>query len=65
MSRWYLPASFANRRRTASGVLAISPRKRTSPPRPASAKAAEIFSFDVSSPRKTPLSCSMARFFRT
>jgi tripartite-type tricarboxylate transporter receptor subunit TctC len=38
------------RRSTASGALSISPRKRTSPSRPAAARATEIFSFEVSRP---------------
>src|SRR5215203_6112991 len=49
------------RRRTASGVLSISPRKRTSPWRPSSAKATEIFSLEVSRPTNTLLLCGMAR----
>src|SRR4051794_35649538 len=39
----------------------MSPRKRTSPWRPASARATEIFILEVSRPTKTALSCGMAR----
>src|SRR3954466_7459144 len=39
----------------------MSPRKRTSPWRPSSARAAEIFILEVSRPTKTALSCCMAR----
>src|SRR4051812_34768795 len=39
----------------------MSPRKRTSPWRPSSAKATEIFSLDVSRPTNTLLLCGMAR----
>src|SRR3954453_6228606 len=39
----------------------MSPRKRTSPWRPSSAKATEIFILEVSRPTKTALSCCMAR----
>src|SRR4051812_3672261 len=39
----------------------MSPRKRTSPWRPASARATEIFLLEVSRPTKTALSCCMAR----
>src|SRR6185437_12097248 len=48
-------------RRTASGVWSMSPRKRTSPWRPSSARATEIFILEVSRPTKTALSCCMAR----
>src|SRR3954469_17474623 len=48
-------------RRTASGVWSTSPRKRTSPWRPSSARATEIFILEVSRPTKTALSCCMAR----
>src|SRR4051794_14191703 len=54
-------ASLLTRRRTASGVLSISPRKRTSPWRPSAAKAIEIFSLEVSRPTNTLLLCGMAR----
>src|SRR3954462_13723126 len=39
----------------------MSPRKRTSPWRPSSARATEIFILEVSRPTKTALSCCMAR----
>src|SRR4051812_36912832 len=39
----------------------MSPRKRTSPWRPSSARAAEIFILEASRPTKTALSCCMAR----
>src|SRR3712207_2664446 len=39
----------------------MSPRKRTSPWRPSSARATEIFILAVSRPTKTALSCCMAR----
>src|SRR4051794_41542604 len=39
----------------------MSPRKRTSPWRPSSARATEIFILEVSRPTKTALSCGMAR----
>src|SRR3954463_2827694 len=39
----------------------MSPRKRTSPWRPASARATKIFILEVSRPTKTALSCCMAR----
>src|SRR4051812_40383122 len=39
----------------------MSPRKRTSPWRPSSARATEIFSLEVSRPTKAALSCCMAR----
>jgi hypothetical protein len=39
-------------RLTTSGVLSISPRNWTSPWRPSSARATEIFILDVSSPTK-------------
>src|SRR4051812_23737323 len=48
-------------RRTASGVWSMSPRKRTSPWRPSSARATEIFILEVSRPTKAALSCCMAR----
>src|SRR3954463_2956903 len=57
----YLPASLVTSRRTASGVWSTSPRKRTSPWRPSSARATEIFILEVSRPTKTALSCCMAR----
>src|SRR3954464_3671439 len=38
----------------------MSPRKRTSPWRPSSARATEIFILEVSRPTKTALSCCMA-----
>src|SRR3954453_4979167 len=60
-SRPYLPASLVTSRRTASGVWSTSPRKRTSPWRPSSARATEIFILEVSRPTKTALSCCMAR----
>src|SRR5215213_6551615 len=39
----------------------MSPRKRTSPWRPSSARATEIFILEVSRPTKAALSCCMAR----
>jgi hypothetical protein len=42
---------------SAGRALSMSPTKRTSPSRPASATATEIFSFDVSSPTYPSLSC--------
>src|SRR3954468_20349275 len=39
----------------------MSPRKRTSPWRPSSARATEIVILEVSRPTKTALSCCMAR----
>src|SRR5215207_10394254 len=39
----------------------MSPRKRTAPWRPSSARATEIFILEVSRPTKTALSCCMAR----
>src|SRR3954468_7578606 len=39
----------------------MSPRKRTSPWRPSSPRATEIFILEVSRPTKTALSCCMAR----
>src|SRR5215207_10807747 len=39
----------------------MSPRKRTSPWRPSSARATEIVLLEVSRPTKTALSCCMAR----
>src|SRR6185369_5846289 len=39
----------------------MSPRKRTSPWRPSSAKATEIVILEVSRPTKAALSCCMAR----
>src|SRR4051812_41982841 len=39
----------------------MSPRKRTSPWRPSSARATEIFILEVSRPTKTALPCCMAR----
>src|SRR4051794_36544047 len=60
-SRPYLPASFVTSRRTASGVWSTSPRNRTAPWRPSSARATEIFLLEVSRPTKTALSCCMAR----
>src|SRR5208283_4783332 len=42
-------------RSTMADVLSMSPKKRTSPLRPMSATAREIFYFDVSSPTKAPL----------
>src|SRR5437764_9899266 len=39
----------------------MSPRKRTSPWRPSSARATEIVILDVSRPTKAALSCCMAR----
>src|SRR4051812_21344210 len=39
----------------------MSPRKRTSPWRPSSARATEIFILEVSRPTTTALSCCMAR----
>ena len=57
----YLPASLVTSRRTASGVWSMSPRKRTSPWRPSSARATEIVILEVSRPTKAALSCCMAR----
>src|SRR4051812_13471271 len=56
-----LPASFVTSRRTAPGVCSMSPRNRTSPWRPSSAKATEIFNLEASRPTKTALSWCMAR----
>src|SRR5215210_5656512 len=39
----------------------MSPRKRTSPWRPSSARATEIFNLEASRPTKTVISCCMAR----
>src|SRR5829696_2936281 len=39
----------------------MSPRNRTSPWRPSSARATEIFNLEASRPTKTALSCCMAR----
>ncbi len=47
------PARFSIKRRTELGLLSTSPRNRTSPSRPSSAKATEILSFDVSRPTNT------------
>src|SRR5215217_4729706 len=39
----------------------MSPRNRTSPWRPSSARATEIFNLEASRPTKTALSCFMVR----
>ena len=48
-------------REVASGVLSMSPRNRTSPWRPSSARATEIFILEVSRPTKILLFSCMAR----
>jgi hypothetical protein len=52
----YLLLNLVTTRLTTSGVLSISPRNRTSPWPPSSARAAEMFILDVSRPTKTSLS---------
>jgi len=54
-------ASFAAKAAIAVGLASMSPKNRTSPFRPSSAKATEVFNFDTSNPTKTSLCSFMAR----